>query len=84
VVLRPSWSKICLIAVEAEFPDGVVLMLQGYVPFPHDLRGIPVLAQLTGETRLRRTQVEILLMLAVQDDLEPVLERIPAGQQLGA
>lgn len=47
-----------LLMVEAELPDGVVLVLQGHVLLADELRGVAVVFELVHETRLRRPQVK--------------------------
>jgi len=41
-----------LIVVEAELPDGIVLVLQGDMPLADDLGGVAVLLELAGEAGL--------------------------------
>ncbi len=73
-----------LVVVEAEFLNGVVLVLQGHMPLADDLRGVAVLLELARETWLGRMEIDILLTLAVEDDFQPVLKWIPPGQQRAA
>jgi hypothetical protein len=74
----------CLILVESELLDGVVLVLERHVPFADQLRGVTRQPELPGKTGLVRMQVNIFLRLAVENGCQAILERIASRQQGGA
>lgn len=70
-----------LVVIESEFADRVVSVLEGYVPFSHNLCCVAVLLELAWKARLGGFQENVLLVLTVKDNFQSVLEGIATGQQ---